>query len=72
MALKGMKGHVLNIAPTEPEIEANPKLMPPFLREMTAPQRAAWHQAYDPRNLKMRELDESGKLNGENLSLIHI
>ena len=34
MALKGMKGHVLNIAPLESEIETNPKLIPPFLSEM--------------------------------------
>ena len=69
MALKGMKGHVLNIAPSESEIKANPKLMPPFLREMTPPQRTAWHQAYDPRNLKMKELEESGKLKGKNRDL---
>ena len=66
---QGNEGHVLNIAPTESEIKANPELMPPFLREMTAPQRTAWHQAYDPRNLKMKELEESGKLNGENRPL---
>ena len=39
MALKGMKGHVLNIAPLESEIETNPKLIPPFLSEMNTKQR---------------------------------
>ena len=62
MALKGMKGHVLNIAPLESEIETNPKLIPPFLSEMTTKQRKAWHQAYDPRNKRYRELEKQHKL----------
>lgn len=66
MALKGMKGHVLNIAPTQEEIQKNPGIRPPFLREMTPSQRALWHQAYDPRNLKYRKLKQLGKLEGRN------
>ena len=69
MALRGMKGHVLNIAPTKTEIEANPKIRPPFLREMTPRQRDAWHEAYDPRNLLYRKLTKEGKLDGKEQSL---
>ena len=56
MALKGMKGDVLNIGPTAEEAAANPESMPKFLQEMTPDQRAAWHKHYDPRNLKYREM----------------
>ena len=69
MALKGMKGHVLNIAPTEEEIDKNPKICPPFLSEMNLKQRKAWHSAYDPRNLKYRKLIEENKLEGKAKSL---
>ena len=69
MALKGMKGHVLNIAPLESEIETNPKLIPPFLSEMTTKQRKAWHQAYDPRNKRYRELEKQHKLQGDERNL---
>ena len=69
MALKGMKGHVLNIAPLESEIAANPKLRPPFLTEMSPKQRKAWHQAYDPRNKRYRELEKQGKLKGDKRNL---
>ena len=48
MALKGMKGHVLNIAPTMDEINKNPKIRPPFLSEMNLKQRKAT-TAYDQR-----------------------
>ncbi|MEO0413856.1 MAG: sulfatase [Verrucomicrobiota bacterium] len=65
MALKGMKGHVLNIAPLQSEIKANPDLMPPFLQEMTQPQRDAWHKHYDPRNREFRRLDKAGLLTGQ-------
>lgn len=61
MFLHGMKGHVLNIAPTKAEIAADPKLMPPFLAEMTPAQRDAWHTHYDPRNLKARKLKLKGR-----------
>lgn len=66
MFLHGMKGHVLNAAPIKAEIAANPKLMPPFLAEMTPKQRDAWHAHYDPRNLAMRKLQADGKLEGRN------
>ena len=69
MALKGMKGHVLNIAPLESEIAANPKLRPPFLTEMSPKQRKAWHQAYDPRNKRYRELEKQDKLKGDERNL---
>ncbi len=69
MALKGMKGHVLNIAPLESEIADNPKLRPPFLTEMSPKQRKAWHQAYDPRNKRYRELEKQGKLKGDERNL---
>ena len=69
MALKGMKGHVLNIAPTEEEIRKNPKIRPPFLQEMTPRQRKVWHTAYDPRNLKFRKMKEAGKLEGKQAQL---
>ena len=69
MALKGMKGHVLNIAPTEEEIDKNPKICPPFLSEMNLKQRKAWHSAYDPRNIKYRKLIEENKLEGKAKSL---
>ena len=65
MALKGMKGHVLNIAPTREEIEKNPGIRPLFLQEMNPSQRSAWHRAYDPRNLKFRKLKKLGKLEGQ-------
>ena len=61
MALKGMKGHVLNIAPTKGELAAKPEITPPFLKEMTGAQRDAWHQAYDPRNLAYRSLELEGQ-----------
>ena len=60
MGLKGMKGHVLNIAPSKKQLADNPKLMPKFLKEMNAAQRDAWHQAYDSRNQKMQQLKEKG------------
>ena len=69
MALKGMKGHVLNIAPTEEEIKQNPKIRPPFLQEMNSRQRKAWHTAYDPRNLRFRKMKEEGKLEGKEAQL---
>ncbi len=65
MALKGMKGHVLNVAPTKEEIDKNPKIRPLFLNEMTPKQQKAWHLAYDPRNLKYRQLLQDGKLEGK-------
>lgn len=65
MALKGMKGHVLNIAPTMEEIKKNPNIRPPFLREMNPKQQTAWHSAYDPRNLRYRKLIQDGKLEGD-------
>lgn len=65
MALKGMKGHVLNIGPLQSEIAADPSLMPPFLKEMTQPQRDAWHAAYDPRNVEYRRLEKAGLLTGQ-------
>ena len=69
MALKGMKGHVLNIAPTKEEIDKNPKIRPPFLNEMNSKQRKAWHSAYDPRNLRYRKLSKENKLEGKAKSL---
>jgi arylsulfatase A-like enzyme len=69
MALKGMKGHVLNIAPTMEEIKKNPNIRPPFLREMNPKQQTAWHSAYDPRNLRYRKLIQDGKLEGDAKSL---
>ena len=69
MALKGMKGHVLNIAPLESEIQENPHIRPPFLKEMTVDQQKAWHKAYDPRNLLYRELEKKGKLQGNQRNL---
>ena len=65
MALKGMKGDVLNIAPTKAELAANPDAMPRFLQEMTAAQRDAWHAHYDARNLEYRRLQEAGLLTGQ-------
>ncbi len=65
MGLKGMKGHVLNIAPSKKELTDNPKLLPKFLKEMNPSQRNAWHQAYDPRNRKMQQLKEKGLLKGK-------
>ncbi len=61
MALKGMKGDVLNIAPSKEVLAVDPSKTPKFLQEMTAAQRDAWHTAYDPRNKKFRAL----KLEGE-------
>ena len=69
MALKGMKGNVLNIAPTKEEIDKNPKIRPPFLHEMNSKQRKAWHSAYDPRNLRYRKLIQEEKLQGKTKSL---
>ena len=69
MALKGMKGHVLNIAPTMEEIKKNPKIRPPFLHEMNSKQQKAWHSAYDPRNLRYQKLIQEGKLQGKTKSL---
>ena len=69
MALKGMKGHVLNIAPTQQEIKDNQSLQPLFLSEMTPSQRKAWHAAYDSRNLKYRKLEKNGKFEGKTKSL---
>ena len=69
MALKGMKGNVLNIAPTKEEIDKNPKIRPPFLHEMNSKQRKAWHSAYDTRNLRYRKLIQEEKLQGKTKSL---
>jgi arylsulfatase A-like enzyme len=65
MSLSGMKGHVLNIAPTKDEIAQDETRRPQFLTEMTPAQRSAWHAAYDARNLRFRELEAAGKLNGQ-------
>ena len=65
MGLRGMKGHVLNVAPSNQQIAENPELMPEFLKEMTPAQRNAWHRAYDPRNLEMRRLQNNGLLEGQ-------
>ena len=65
MGLQGMKGHVLNVAPSKEELAADPDAMPKFLKEMTPTQRDAWHQHYDPRNMTMRELQAAGKLEGQ-------
>ena len=65
MALKGMKGHVLNIAPTKEELAKDKEEMPPFLVEMSEAQRDAWHAAYDPRNLEFRRLEKAGLLEGQ-------
>lgn len=69
MGLAGMKGHVLNIAPSREELAAEPKNTPGFLKEMTPAQREAWHEAYDPRNAEFRQLQKSGKLQGRNAVL---
>lgn len=61
MALKGMKGDVLNIGPTAEEARNNPQAMPRFLKEMSPHQRAAWHTHYDPRNLAYRTMNLQGK-----------
>ena len=65
MALKGMKGAVLNIAPSKRELEKNPEKRPPFLQEMSEAQRDAWHAAYDPRNREFRRLEKAGLLEGQ-------
>ena len=65
MGLKGMRGHVLNITPSKKQIEADPKLMPDFLKEMTPSQRNAFHEAYDSRNLEFRRLENNGLLEGQ-------
>ena len=36
---------------------------------MTRAQRKAWHQAYDPRNTRYRELEKQGKLQGDERNL---
>jgi arylsulfatase A-like enzyme/CubicO group peptidase (beta-lactamase class C family) len=65
MGLKGMQGHVLNVAPTKGELSADPGATPGFLKEMTPAQRDAWHRHYDLRNLEMRDLEAAGKLEGQ-------
>jgi len=65
MGLRGMQGHVLNVAPTKKELAANPRSMPSFLQEMTPSQRDAWHKAYDSRNLELRRLQNNGLLDGQ-------
>lgn len=65
MGLKGMKGHVLNVAPSRKYLAEHPDEMPEFLKEMTAAQRDAWHKAYDPRNLELRRLQNNGLLEGQ-------
>lgn len=65
MALKGMKGDVLNIGPSKEALAKNPEKMPPFLKEMTEAQRDAWHKAYDPRNQEYHRLEKAGLLKGK-------
>ncbi len=70
MALKGMKGDVLNIAPSKEILDANPDQRPKFLEEMTPDQRDVWHAAYDPRNERYRIMLEDGKLEPESREAI--
>jgi len=65
MGLKGMKGDVLNIAPSKGALVKNPELMPKFLTEMTESQRDAWHMAYDSRNQEFRRLQDADLLAGK-------
>jgi arylsulfatase A-like enzyme len=65
MALKGMKGHVLNIALSREELAGNREATPPFLLEMTETQRNAWHAAYDSRNAEYHRLRDAGLLEGQ-------
>ena len=65
MALKGMKGDVLNIAPSKEVLDANPDKRPRFLQEMTPAQRDAWHAAYDPRNVEINRLLAEGEFDQE-------
>ena len=57
---KGMKGHVLNIAPLESEIAANFQAPATFLTEMSPKQRKAWHQAYDPKKQALPRTRKTG------------
>lgn len=65
MGLKGMSGHVLNIAPSKDVLAKNPELTPKFLTEMTKAQRDSWHAAYDSRNAEYQRMKDAGLLEGK-------
>ena len=64
MGIKGMHGEDIGVAPTLEELATARGKMPKLLSQMTPDQRAAWHQAYDPRNREYETLKAEGKLNG--------